>query len=372
MPKREERESSTNRRAEIPGSEDVWEELARDPGLALPQARVRRRKARGLLRSSEQWTEAHPREASEALRVYAKHAGTSPSAQAMADVVDQLLNGDLLMSAPPVIQQSKGPNGVRCGFFHLYTDRDAFIEQLLGRPVPQRPRYAPRPTIRGEIAPSAEEEASIVGREPLGSSGGNRRIAELSGAVRSSAREALRDPALRAMVGELAGRNPVAFAELPIARVLMDTVENRPGWQRLDDGLVELAFTFANPPYGWVGFAFWLPGQPGLRSLRRESAAHLRYLFDFVVAPWNRWTDPRTRREAALVVVGGAAGLSIRAVADQTRAGHPELYLGEPPDVTLGRIYRLSARLQRERGAFTANVRQSDRSALLCRDRVTE
>ncbi len=363
MPKREERESSTNRRAEIPDSDDLWRKPDRDPDPAIPVARVRRTKARGLLRSAEQWTETHPREASEAFRAFAKHADGSPSAHAIADLVAQLLTGDLMRPAPPIIHQPDDPNGVRWGFFHLSTDRDAFIEQLLGRPVPAHPRYARRPAIRGDVAPSAEEEESVVGREPLRSPRGNRRTAELSSAVRWAAREAFLDPALRAAAGDLAGRNPASFVELPTAKVLIGALENRPGWRRLDVGTVELSFTFANPPIGWVGFAFWLPGEPLLRPLRRDSAAHLRYLFDFVVAPWNRWLDPRTRREAALVVLGGGAGLSIRGVAERMRSRHPELYRDERPDVTMRRIYRLSARLQPERRAFKANARRKgDRS----------
>ena len=81
-----------------------------------------------------------------------------------------------------------------------------------------------------------------------------------------------------------------------MGRTTLDVLRSVPGWNtpRMD---LELAFTFDLGMAGCLGMAFW-SGARELRRHRAAVAAHLRYLFDYKVAPQGRWPDERTRKEA--------------------------------------------------------------------------
>ena len=101
---------------------------------------------------------------------------------------------------------------------------------------------------------------------------------------------------------------------------------------------------------GSAGVALWIPGDPSLRRHRSAYAAHLRYLFDYHIAPWRRHKDPLAQREAFLIyqapraaaLAEPGARATIRQLAAFARRTWPESYTAEQPEVTLRRMYRLS------------------------------
>ena len=94
-----------------------------------------------------------------------------------------------------------------------------------------------------------------------------------------------------------------------------------------------------------VGVAWWDPADYRARRHRGAVAAHLRYLFDHVVAPWNRWSEVGSRREAAAVATRRRTA-SVRDVAAKLTHEHPDDYAGEAEDRTVARLYRLNAQLR--------------------------
>ncbi len=246
---------------------------------------------------------------------------------------------------------------VRVGLFDWTTDRDAFIEALLGRPVPSTPRYEQR----GPILPVMSRSDFDSVRELLGARMEDKiallhvtgaRIANgLDPLVKLAAATSCCDP-VRAAVGYALLRiDPQGFAASPSGRMTLRAMGAAPRGRtpRLD---MELAGVFDIDLAGYLGLVFW-SGAKQLRSYRATMAAHLRYLFDYEVAPQCRWPDERTRREALMVwfmdrlarLAEPGQRVTRSKIARALRREHPGDYEGENEAVTVRRVYRVSAKL---------------------------
>ena len=118
----------------------------------------------------------------------------------------------------------------------------------------------------------------------------------------------------------------------------------------------EWAAAFDLGVVGMHGVAIWASGAYGLRKHRRVMAAHLRYLFDRLVSPWNRLAPEHHRREAMLVYwrrrlapVTGQPEPTIERITSILRNRWPPAYEGEPRAATLRRLYRLSSSIDPSR-----------------------
>lgn len=259
--------------------------------------------------------------------------------------------------APPHTMIVGRSRKIRIGVFTWATDADAFAEALLGRPVPRHPRYAAR---------GPAEALDLVGREALdwaelwgidlraittlwglGAERARRESAALLPAVRRAGGD---DQAVSGLFAAVAKEDPQAFARSPFGRLLLPIARGAPGWRKRPE--VEWIWSADLGILGAVGFAWWIPGDASLRHHRAAYAGHLRYLFDHHVAPWRRHKDPRSQREAFLICqLPRAAALAepethvtIKQLADFARRTWPDSYLSERSEVTLRRMYRLSAR----------------------------
>jgi hypothetical protein len=151
----------------------------------------------------------------------------------------------------------------------------------------------------------------------------------------------------------LVGLDPKGFASTPSGRTVTGILRGTPRWRtpRID---LEFAGAFELGLAGRLGIAFW-SGAKQLRASRAPMAAHVRYLFDFAVAPQGRWPDARRQREAtglwlltrwARMAEPGRV-LTRRGIALWLRRSNLDDYAGESEAVTIARIYRISAALRR-------------------------
>ena len=58
-----------------------------------------------------------------------------------------------------------------------------------------------------------------------------------------------------------------------------------------------------------------------LRRFRRPLAAHLRHVFDYRVAPWGRWNDPKRRFEASALLIEKGERMLMADFASHLRLG---------------------------------------------------
>jgi hypothetical protein len=261
-----------------------------------------------------------------------------------------------LDSSPPLVIRSGRSGRVRFACFNWTTGRDGFIEALLGNPVPKQPRYS-------EVGPV--ERLRVEGdlwdvQESLGFAPGD--AAELYGlgadeaSVQAEAlgpvlqRLAAWEPAAALLAQTLAGRDQPGFAASSFGRLLLPLARGAPGW-RSPSLVSEWCATYDLGIAGVLGVAIWPSGYE-MRKHRRLMAAHLRWLFDHHVAPWNRWHDERRRREGFLLfwrdrmaslLDGGRP--TIRRVAEAARRVRPDLYRPEPMAVTVRRLERMNRAL---------------------------
>ncbi len=257
--------------------------------------------------------------------------------------------------APPHVMVAGRSQRLRIGVFTWATDPDAFAGALLGRPVPRHPRYAPTGPTEALHLDHGEalEWAEVWGVDPsvtgtlwgLGVESAGQESAALMPAVRRAGGD---DRAASGFFAAVAGRDPAAFARSPFGRLLLPIARGAPGWRKGPD--VEWMWAADVGVFGSAGIAWWIPGDPSLRRHRSAYAAHLRFLFDYHVAPWRRHKDPRAQREAFLIhqapraaaLAMPGARAKIRQLADFARRTWPESYTAEQPEVTLRRMYRLS------------------------------
>ena len=263
---------------------------------------------------------------------------------------------------PPVILPYGGGR-LRFGVFDWTTDQDAFIEALLGRPVPRRPRYQPSgpdlpvkfesefDSIRENLGASVQDTIDLFGM-----SAGE--AARQRGTLNGVAAHMAGDDAVRAAVQQvIAEIDPDGFAASPVGKLTLGVLRSAIRW-RTPGADTELAGAYDLGIGGSVGLAFW-SGATQLRSSRAAMAAHLRYLFDYEVAPQNRWPDARTRNEATTIwVLNRYAAFAEPGqrvtrprIAQVLRAQNASDYEGEDETVTIRRLYRLSVAIGKPKGA---------------------
>jgi hypothetical protein len=166
------------------------------------------------------------------------------------------------------------------------------------------------------------------------------------------------DDAVRTAVQQAAVQiDPDGFAASPVGHLTLGILRADPRW-RTPGAQMELAGAYDLGTGGSVGLAFW-SGATQLRSSRAAMAAHLRYLFDYEVAPQNRWPDARTRREAVTIwVLHSYAAFAEPGqrvtrpnIARVLRGQNPADYEGEDETVTIRRLYRLSVAMRKPEAA---------------------
>lgn len=251
---------------------------------------------------------------------------------------------------------------VRIGLVDWTTDRDAFIEALLGRPVPASPRYEHRgpilpvmftsdfDAVRQLVGARMEDEVALLDLA------GARAEHQLDPLAKLAAATSGGDPVRAAVQYALLRIDPEGFAASPTGRAILKTTRRQPRGRppRLD---LQLDAVFDIGIAGQLGLVFW-SGAKQLRSYRAAMAAHLRYLFDYEVAPHNRWPDERTQREALAIwfldrwAEFAERGQSITRpkITQALRREHPAEYEGEDEAVTVRRLYRISAMLKPDDG----------------------
>lgn len=258
---------------------------------------------------------------------------------------------------PPLVIGAGRNGGLRIGAFNWTTDRDAFVAAMLGAPVPVRPRYSQT----GPSEPVRLEGDLLDAREANGFAVTD--ALDLFGLSRAEAVASL--GALDPVVDRLAAGGSLltalrrvdsaAWAESPLGRYLLPLSRGAPRW-RSPRLATEWAAAFDLGVVGVHGVAMWAPGAYELRKHRRAMAAHLRYLFDCHVSPWNRLPGPQRRQEALLVYwrrlapVMGTPEPTIERICGYVRSRWPASYGAESPEVTRRRLYRMSRSIDPSRG----------------------
>lgn len=267
----------------------------------------------------------------------------------------RLVGDPMAPGLPPVVVRH-GRNGLRVGVLTWATDRDAFIEELMGRPVPRSPRYgASAPDVSAQLIGDIAAVQAALGFDVRdgaafygeGRDQSLRHLEELTPLIDRSAA----DQSGAEFLKLVAASDPRVFADSPIGRVLLPVARAAPGW-RMPNIRAELAATFdLGGMIRLVTIVIW-PRVAEMRRDRRTMAAYLRRIFDRRVAPWARRRDPRTRRE--LILLHFRAGWpameipahTIKETAVALRRGHPAAYTDETPSQTLKRLYYFSAELR--------------------------
>ncbi len=322
-------------------------------GAPASPDRIARTPAKGFLSESVRVADAHTAVMKRVLGAFFEgDPDASPALRLLLDALDQAVSGRLLEPAPPLILVGRGVQALRVGFFHARTDRDAFIEALIGQPVPKKPRYLEAmPELLGELVGDLQQAAQAAGLRPrlladlFAKTGLTdedlRRVAE---DVASEQSDAAIARAIRAL-----GAHPAAFAELPVGLAIQKLARGAPGWRTLKGRQAPELVIVARGPRGEFGCAWWLPGDRGSRRFGAPFAAHLRYLLDYHIAPWNRWRSERSRREVAYLCASRwlPQPPAISAVADAVRTDYPHAYAGEKSSATRARMYAHHAALGR-------------------------
>jgi len=102
---------------------------------------------------------------------------------------------------------------------------------------------------------------------------------------------------------------------------------------------------------GYCAFLMWDSEEHLTARDRTPLAGHIRDLSDTAVAPWNRFSDVRRRREAFAIWLRHLCDqpLDAKELADVLRTRHADDYMTEPRNRTVRRLYRISTQLSRVR-----------------------
>ena len=366
MPERGTRESSVEDCAELRTRGKLFrQQLAAallanppsNPACRPPLSRLER--LRGSLSGSTAWVSnpdiaLHPK----VLSALSSDGG-SPLIDSIAGMVLRSMEraGDPARWLEPTEPVIIAGGSVRVGLFDWTTNRDDFIEALLGRPVPAGPKYE----RRGLRLPARLTDDFDIVREQLGARlddsialfgmSGTEAAREVGPIGRVAVATAGTDSVRVAVQSAVVAIDPEGFAASPAGRIALGIIRSAPRWRtpRVD---LELATVYDLGLAGHLGLTFW-SGAFQLRPYRAAMAAHLRCLFDFQVAPQNRWRDTRTRREALaiwilprLVGLAEPGGVLTRPkIARALRRENPAEYDDEDEAVTVRRLYRLSGKL---------------------------
>ena len=344
-------------RFDLAGAAAEARQLLADDTVVIHKGRRSRRRP-SLVGGTDVWVADHLQLAIDAMQALAQHASGSLVGQLLSSYFGGFATGDPTQLPRPLVIGPYDPGGLRVGLFDAFTERDPFIEALIGRPVPRTPRYRADLRLRSSAKPRRWDTLFEL-HELAADLRGEARVR----AVREAAPDFVSDPAAAAAVRAIAQASPTAFDELPIGRFVRAIAADDPLWNTRLGVDADFATTFQAGVFGTVGIAVWVPGDPALRRYRAPLAAHLRYLFDYRVAPWGRFPDETRRFEAKALLVGKRDAVTMPEFADLLRRNDPGRYGGEPPARTVRRLYRLSATLQRERLAFASLRALGDRTA---------
>ncbi len=367
MPQRGKRELSTDNRLALGRSFrlELAAALAKSQGPASNrhQSLTELGASRGVLERTAEWTEERltgpiTPAVEPALAVMGQ--AELPEVDAACAVVletMQLLGHPEAWERPlePLVCRTGRREQIRAGVFTWATDRDAFITALLGRPVPTRPSYlrqAPAAPIPVETLEDVQETFEVSVDEANRLYRGEREEVLNSPTFADVIRRGLARTPRGDVVAALLDAAPSSLSDLPVASFLAPLLRAAPGWRspRTDMDFVSVADLGI---LGVVGYAQWFPGEVSHRRLRRPLAAHLRFLFDHVVAPWRLFHPRRSAHEAFLLhfrtrhVPRRLEGkpLSIQDLSWHWRALWPDDYRSEPAEKTLARLYRINERL---------------------------
>ena len=289
---------------------DAIIELDVQPGPLPRQLDPAPRRGRAL--ASEPWlADLHPDWLDEVWTDFLR--ADSPVGDALFAAVAQLADmpsatpGWEVLLAPIVIRAGRSQR-MRIGFFTSFTDRDEFITELLGEPVPSRPRHLAR------MAPVVDHlEGDLVDlREAFGFASTDGldlyqvpqadaldRLGDLRAVL---LRAMAHDPAASGLLDRVLSDAPRLVADSNLLRLLAAVARGGPRWRSPGTAIDPAAAFDLWGPYR-VGFAWWVPARG--RTERAALAAHLRYLFDVWLAPWLAVEDPHRRRELFLIATRG-------------------------------------------------------------------
>ena len=328
----------------------VAEAITATPHADLGLSPRDRPETRGILHSSVTLAERYPFATGQAAQ--AALAAGSPFLDGLFRVYAQYREVDkaatpeeAMQPRPAVVVATRSGGLIRSGFFSWLTDRDAFIRDLLGDVVPRSPRYRPTaPVAPIDIESNAEELAAFLGVSPERVRA-TRRSHRLSASDERRARRAIArsasestDPGIAAAARAVFGdASEIAAAMLP-TRMLAALV--RGGKLPRADAQWQFVTLIDGDAHGIFGLAMWPASHPELYRYRAPLAAHLRYLFDRRVAPWNRWSDPTRKREVFLLFWSRRLGIkrSIPALAAGLHARFADAYRGDDISKTVTRL----------------------------------
>jgi hypothetical protein len=325
-----------------------------DPvGEALPE------NAPGLLAAIESWGSQHPEAAAGLTRAVISAAPNGiealPLGPLLTDLMDlavafgSLADGSvqefLRLRAPRIVT---APNGtMKWGLLTAISDRGTLVREVIG-PTSTRPhhRLAP-PSVDVHLAEAHHAEEL---REALGLSlrqaleiderPAADRVSSLFGPLVSSVSAS--NPELAAGLEWLMRNQPDALLAMPLTVGITDAIQG--DTTPREDMHLQFTHLVELPDLGFVAFVMWDPAAPLTARDRNALAGHIRQLADTAVAPWNRWSDIRTRREAFAVWVRHLREepLEAQALADMLRSRHPDDYADESSSKSVRRIYRIS------------------------------
>ncbi len=367
MPKRETRESSVENSAELRARGKVFRQqvaatiLANPPAATSAPPLVRIGGGHGALADALAWVANSAVPLDPKVLSYIGSDRDSLLYDTLAGVLsrsqERLFDPSRSFERTEPVILTYHDGRVRFGIFDWTTDRDAFIVALLGRPVPRRPRYKrDAPIVPTKFASEFDDAraclgASVKDTTDLYGMSADDAARETGPLDRVAAHMAEGDVILAAVQQATVRIDPDGFAASPLGRLELGVMRAAPRW-RTPGADFELASAFDLGLGGTIGMAFW-SGAWGLRSYRRAMAAHLRYLFDYAVAPQNRPPDARTRREAMTVWQVARYALTEPGhritrpdIARALRSQNPADYEGEDEAVTVRRVYRMSKALK--------------------------
>jgi hypothetical protein len=270
------------------------------------------------------------------------------SAIAFGTIDDGNLDEFLHLRAPRIIT---APNGTtHWAVLTAITDRDLLLREVIGHPSGRAHYRAEPPAIDVHLmdAHHAEELRAAYGltlRDALNIDDrpAADRVNTVLGPLIASVSES--DPSVGAALEWLVRNDPDGLMSMPFMAAAVDALQGNT--MPREDMRLRFAHLLELEGLGYCAFLMWDTKAPLTGRERATLVGYIRRLADKAVAPWNRWSDLRTRREALAVWVRHLREdpLAARAVADLLRSAHPDDYATEPLEKTIRRIYRISTQM---------------------------
>jgi hypothetical protein len=250
----------------------------------------------------------------------------------------------LAVQPAPIVESSMGSS--RWTLLTAMSDRIATVEALLG-PMAPRPHYRKTPpavTIDIMEVDHPERLPEALGvplRQVLEASEDPSPAAQARRLFASSVDKlSADDVAVGTALHWLLTNDGAALMTMPIAEPIRAALLGEPS----EAVSAQFAHVIELGPLGYGVFIWWDPAAGAGRAVRGQLAGYIRYLYDHYVAPWNRWTDQRSRREALCVygAIASEQALEARRLSGRLREMFPSDYAGEPWEKTIRRLYRRS------------------------------